>query len=338
MQGAGSRHGKNRRPMASWASFFVVLAALALAGCDGAPRDNAPVPLRLGMDAWPGYFPAVLAERQGLMAAEGITLDVVPMPDTQSLIAGFAAGRFDLAAVSLGDAIILQRNRPDLIVLLVSNESTGGDQLMGRGGAALDGDGPLRIGTHLGGFGELFVSEWLERTGVDPARIVWTNVNASDVPMALHEGRIDLGHTWQPHADAAAQGAVAVFTSAETPGLIVDVVLTTRSVATRHPEAVRGFARAWFTALERWQAEPAAGHALAEAALGLEAGSSALDGIQLYGLDDNRRLMRGGSDAPLVSVVDRYADFFIERGRLAVRPDSTTMLDATLLPTEGASP
>lgn len=319
------------------AGALVALLLGAMTACREPPP--APVPLRLGMDLWAGYFPAVIAERAGLMADEGVALEVMPTRDTNALIAEFAAGRYDLIGVSLGDAITLSRSRPDVLVLLVADESAGGDQLLRAPGVDATGSGPMRFGTNLGGFGELFIRAWQEREGVAPENVVWTNVDASDVPTALAESRIDYGHTWEPYASAAAAaGATPVFTSADTPGLILDVVLTTRAALAREPEALRGFARAWFAAERRWRADPAAGNAMVADALGLDATSVSLDGIRLYALEDNRRVMTGGADAPLASLIDRYAGFFVRRGSLSTPPTAAAMFDPTLLPKDAVPP
>lgn len=318
------------------------LLALLLCACGKAQAPDKPASLRLGMDLWAGYFPAVIAKQEGLMAAEGVALDVTLAKDTRSLIARFAAGDFDLIGVSLGDAITLSQARPDLVVLVVSNESAGGDQVLrGRDAPAIDRSGqrPLRVATSFGGFGELFLQTWMGAAGIDPQQVAWANVDASDIPAALAEGRIDYGHTWQPYAaEAVAAGAVPVFTSAETPGLILDVVLATRAGLARQPEAYQAFLRAWFEAQHRWRADPEAGNAAVAAALGLDPATISLQGVKLYSVEDNRQAMAGGKDSPLASLVTRYADFFIERGSLSAPPDATTMIDASLLPGPATAP
>ena len=317
----------------------LALLALLLCACGTADAPRTPTSLRLGMDLWAGYFPAVIAERDGLMAAEGVDLEVVPTRDTNGLIAEFAAGHYDLIAVSLGDAITLSKSRPDVVVLLVADESAGGDQLLRAPAAGADATAPPRFGTNLGGFGELFIRAWLEREGIAPGDVVWANVDASDVPAALAEGRIDFGHTWQPYAgEATAAGATAVFSSADTPGLILDVVLATRAGLERDPEAFRGFVRAWFAAERRWRADPAAGNAVAAAALGLDPATVSLDGVKLYSLEDNRHAMAGGADSPLASLIERYSAFFVERGTLSTPPDPAAMFDPAVLPEAAPTP
>lgn len=314
---------------------LAVVLALGLCACGTADAPTPKPVLRLAIGAWPGYFPAVIAERQGLMAEEGVRLDITPVKDTSRLIADFAGGRYDLITVSLGNAVTATRARPDVMVLLVANESSGGDKVLKRRGVSLARaeDDPLRVGTTLGGFGEVFLRAWLDRERIDPRQIEWTNVDAPDISSALSTGLIDAGHTWQPYAnEAITAGAEVVFSSADTPGLILDTVLVTRETLARHPEAVRGFVRAWFRASDSWMDDPAAGSALASEALGMTPGPVSLEGVFVYRLADNHRVMGGGSDAPLASLIGRYADFFVERGTLSRAPDAEAMFDPAYLP------
>ena len=116
------------------------------------------------------------------------------------------------------------------------------------------------------------------------------------------------------------------------------MVLTTREVVERHPEAVRGFARAWFEAEARWRADSAWGLTISEKALGLTPGSVSREGIAVSTLEDNRKAMAGGAHSPLAQLVDRYARFFVERGSLSQSPESTALFDPSLLPAEAPGP
>jgi NitT/TauT family transport system substrate-binding protein len=149
-----------------------------------------------------------------------------------------------------------------------------------------------------------------------------------------------VGHTAQPYANSAIEsGAKAVFTSAETPGLILDAVLTTRKTLERHPEAIQGFVRAWFRATTRWGEDRDAGTRIAAEVLQLDFDTTTLDGVTLYNLADNHRVMAGGANAPLASLIRRYADFFVERGSISRPPNATELFDPSLLPPDsGAMP
>lgn len=312
----------------------VLLALLVLlAGCDRAPdlpppQARSTPPLRLAVDRWPGYYPAVLAEELGYFADAGVDVQLEFPENTDHMLAEFAAGGFDMVGVALGDLITLTRSRPDVGVLLVSDVSAGGDALLVRSGFGLDGVHSVRIGTNLGGFGELFVRELLPRLQLDPQRIEWINIDASDVPEALVRGEIDLGHCWEPYVRHAEQaGASRVASSLDTPGLIPDVVAATRHAAEHRGEALRAFNVAWFRAVAYWKANPLDAQRRIEHRLALAPGAAALDGIALQDAGENRLLFGAdGDEAGLVAVIDRYSRFFVAHGRLLEPVQASEML------------
>lgn len=312
----------------------------AAAGCDRradqVPRGAAAVrPLRLAMDLWAGYFPALLADELGYARERGLALQISLPGNTDRMMADFAAGQYELVAVALADLVNLTRGAQEVQVLIQSDESAGGDQLLSRKDFRRDAP-RLVVGTNLGGFGEIFVREFLQRQGIAAARVVWVNVDAADVPGALARREIDLGHCWDPYAAAAvAAGAVRRFSSAETPGLIPDVVATRRAVLEQRADDIRAFVAAWFQALAWWQAHPAEGHDRLARRLDKAAGwvADSLRGIRLVGLEENRRMLgTGGIEPGLAGVLARYGQFFAARGTLTRPIEPRALLRGDLLP------
>jgi NitT/TauT family transport system substrate-binding protein len=274
----------------------------------------------------------VLADELGYFRDAGLNVTISLPGNTDRMLAEFAADQQDLIAVALGDLINLTRNRDGVLLLLVSDESAGGDAVLQRAGAALDQPG-LKVGTNLGGFGELFVREFLSRRGIDANSVQWTNIDASAVPAALAAGDIDLGHCWEPYvSEAEAGGALKLFSSADTPGLIPDVIATSREMAERRGDDLRAFNGAWFRALDWWRATPVDGNRRIEQRLKLEPGSLSLRGIRLLDLADNRRALGAAGPPGLEAVIDRYSAFFVSRGSLTRPVQAAQMMDPRLLP------
>lgn len=314
-----------------------VLLTGLLTACQPATDDAvAPPtlePLRLAIDRWPGYYPAVLAADLGYFEAAGLQVDIQLPGNTDRMLSEFAAGGYDMVGVALGDLITLTRNRPDVTVLLVSDESAGGDALLARAGWQLEGAGVVRIGTNLGGFGELFIRELLPRLGVDNDRIEWINIDASAVPAALAASTIDLGHCWEPYASEAEQaGAQRILSSADTPGLIPDVIAGTHHLTEHRTDELRAFAASWFRAVDWWRAHPEEAQQRIEARLQLATGEASLKGVALQDLAANRQLLGADGNPALRPVIDRYIQFFLEHGRLLSTPPSDRLMSADHLP------
>ncbi len=306
-------------------------ACVLLAACGDRGKEAAPTPLRVGIDVWPGYYPIAIAQQQGFLAKRGVDVSVYSTQDTNALLAEFAAGKHDIIGVALGDAITLSRVRPDVVVLMITDESAGGDEVLQRADFVDDGASLVRVGTNMGGFGELFLRTYVERQGLDPKRLVWIDTDGSQVPEALARGALDIGHTWQPYTKQSRErGAKTLFSSVDTPGLILDVYLTTRPVVETRGEELQKLTDAWFEAAEWWKANPAQGDAVAAAALKIDPTTVSLQGVRLYTRDDNHAATTGGPAAPLAKLIDRYSAFFIERGSLSTPPEAMRMMHPEL--------
>jgi NitT/TauT family transport system substrate-binding protein len=305
-------------------------ACLLLVAC-GSDKPATPPPLRVGIDVWPGYYPIAIAQQQGLLAKRGVDVSVYSTQDTNALLAEFAAGKHDIVGVALGDAITLSRVRPDVVVLMITDESAGGDEVLQRADFVDDGVSPIRVGTNMGGFGELFLRTYVERQGIDPKRLVWIDTDGSQVPEALASSALDVGHTWQPYTTQSKErGAKTLFSSMDTPGLILDVYLTTRPVMETRGKELQQLTEAWFEAAEWWKANPSQGDSVAAAALKIDPTTVSLQGVRLYTLDDNHAATTGGPAAPLAKLIDRYSDFFVERGSLSTPPEAMRMMHPEL--------
>ncbi|WP_374673891.1 ABC transporter substrate-binding protein [Ideonella sp.] len=321
------------RHAAAWAA--AAGGSALLPGCDAgrAPADLPP--LRLAMDLWPGYYPALLADDLGYLDEAGVLLKVSFPGNTDRMMAAFAAGQVDVVAVALGDLIHATHGRAPVQVLLVSDESAGGDAVLARRGFRVDdGLGRVRLATNLGGFGELFAREFLRQHRIRPERVAWFNADAAEVPRLLASGVVDLGHTWQPYVtEAVAGGAEMVFSSRQTPGLIADVVATSRATALRRAGELRRFLAAWLRAVDWWVAHPEQAMQRLARRLPRDAAAVSLDGVRLVGREENRRLLgRDGLPPGLAPVVDRYSEFFLDKGSLARPVVTSQFLRGDLLP------
>jgi NitT/TauT family transport system substrate-binding protein len=314
---------------------LAALPMLGLMACDRqTAQGTAQQVLRLGIDVWPGYLPGVLADELGTMGQAGIQLAVSFPGNTDHMLADFVAGRYDVIGVSLGDLVNITRGSNGVVVILVTDESSGGDAILARPGLALDRPGRLRIGTNLNGFGEVFLREYLRRRDPDPVQWELVYADAADVPRLLADKALDLGHTWEPYASqAAAAGARRVFTSASTPGLIPDVLVTTPATLQRRGPVLRQFVKAWLEAVAWWLANPAQAGKLLARRVPSTLGAVSLDGLTLMDLAANRRLM-GVNQAPaaLDEVIQRYSDYFLERGSVARPVVPASLLRPELLP------
>jgi NitT/TauT family transport system substrate-binding protein len=308
---------------------LVLLGACRSVGDDSPGRD-AREPLRLSMDLWSGFYPGVVAAHTGIFDSLGVSVRVTIPQNTDLMRADFAAGRSDLMATSLADEVLMSDLVPDLRVILCSDESAGADQVIGRRGITRLTDlRGKRVGVNVGSFSELLLARALATVGMRESDVAIVNTDASQAPGLLRRGELEAAETWEPYASQArADGGVALFSSAQTPGLIVDcIVARSEVVAARGPDLER-FARGWFLGLERLRRDPEGSRRALAAALPVAADRLEDPGVRLLDLPENRRRFdqRDAADG-IRTAAEGYVRFFGLRGGLRREPALDRMID-----------
>jgi len=315
-------------------TLWLCLLSALWACAPAAPTPTPSPPLRFAYDLWPGYYPVIIAEQYGFFAQQGVQVQATRPENTDRLLSDFAAEKYDGVAVALGDLINVTATNPDVRVIFASDVSDGGDALLVTGSLSQVTDlKGKRIGTNLGGFGELFIRTVLAREGVSPRDVIWVNVDAAEVPQLLLAGELDAGHTWEPYvSQATAAGARVLFSSHDTPGLIPDVVAFRANVIAQNPQAVQAFVRGWFQAVEYWNLNGAEGNALVAKHLNIPADSISLQGIDLMTLEENRALFdQSNAAGSIYATTKQYTDFFLQSGSLNAAPEPQQLLDPSFL-------
>ncbi|MDX2188110.1 MAG: ABC transporter substrate-binding protein [Opitutaceae bacterium] len=305
------------------------------AGTSGGAETTKKI--QIAIDLWPGYFPLLLADDLGYLGKRGVEVEVSVPQDTHRMIADFAGGRYDAICVSMGDLVLAYPRAREIRMILCSDESAGADQVIGP--EALKDPVQLfgkRIGTTVGGFGELLVRRFVASRGLKPTDITLVNADAANGLRLLKEKQIDAAHTWEPYAtEARASGYSLLFSSAEAPGLILDgLVVHSRSI-TEDRERMQALVLAWFEAVEWWKQNPEqAEHRLNRVftRLALPARPISTEGILIHDAAANRKLFSRGAEGGLEKSALEFIRFFSERGSLPMAPDPKALIDGSLIP------
>jgi len=313
---------------------FVLLLACACSTNEATKPDGAQ-PLRVGIDLWAGYYPALLADELGYYRAEQVAVEISMPEDTDQLLVDFAAGSLDGIGVAAGDTINVVEANPDARIILFSDLSNGADMVLGMPPVNIPEDLRGRaVGTNLGGFGEVFVRQMLDQHGVSPSSVKVVNIDASQAVDRLVSGELGAVHTWEPYAARArAFGAKVLYTSRDADGLVLDGFIFSGETLRSRPNAVRRFVRAWFRAADHWQVHPAEDDALLAKRLAVAPATVDRTGIQLFTLEQERRLFEPGTtNRSARHVLQRFVDYFLSRGTLSAAPNLDLLLDSQFLP------
>jgi NitT/TauT family transport system substrate-binding protein len=153
----------------------------------------------------------------------------------------FSAGKVDAVTMTNGDALVTGAAGAKSVMILITDYSNGNDMIVARPNirslADLKGQ---KIGLEVGFVEHLLLLNGLEKAGIKETDIELVNVKTNETPQVLASGQVAAIGAWQPSSGAAMKavpGAKPVYTSAQAPGLIYDVLaVNPTSLASRRAE------------------------------------------------------------------------------------------------------
>jgi NitT/TauT family transport system substrate-binding protein len=121
-----------------------------------------------------------------------------------------------------------------------------------------------RVAFEQGTISQYFLNMLLKRNGLTQADIEAVNMTAADAGTAFVAKQVDAAVTWEPALSLGANAphGKLLASSAEMPGVIVDVLAVTGETATAKSADLKAFARAWYRALDYLAKNPDESYAI----------------------------------------------------------------------------
>lgn len=290
--------------------------------------------LKVGWSLYPGYSPFVIAFKKGLISRHGGKVEPVLYNVSAKQMPDFESGKLDGGFFAFADALALAARAPGKSrLVLVADNSDGADLVVAASDIASVADlRGKRIGTGIGSFRELLVRQMLQIHGLSVNDVTLVNMGPDEIPDALPNS-IQAGQTWDPFAaKSLAKGAHIIFSSAETPGLIPDVLVFRNVILEQRPEDVQAVVDAWFEALAFWKENPTKGNAIIADETGRDPKSITTDGIKLLDQQENIRAFTSSDDPGSLHQSGRTnLNFMLSTGVLNDTPDLKQFLDSSFL-------
>jgi NitT/TauT family transport system substrate-binding protein len=188
---------------------------------------QAAAPLRLGYSDWPGWVAWQIAIDKGWLAQAGLDVKFEWFDYSASMEA-FAAGKIDGDCVTNGDALVMGAGGARNVMILLTDYSNGNDMIVARPGInSLKDLKGKKIGIETGLVEHLLLLDGLKKQGMTQDDVTLVNSKTNETPQVLASGQVDAIGAWQPNSGLAMKalpGAHPVYTSAQSPGLIYDVL------------------------------------------------------------------------------------------------------------------
>jgi NitT/TauT family transport system substrate-binding protein len=235
----------------------LALAATTALGLALAPQIAAAQErdsFRVAWSIYVGWMPWGYLEESGIMDAwaerYGIDVEIVQINDYVESINLYTAGEFDgVSATNMDTLSIPAGSGVDTTALIVGDFSNGNDAVILKGEGTLEDLAGMPVNLV-----ELSVSHYLLARALDSVGLAERDlegvVNTSDADMiaAFQTDEVQAVVTWNPLVSTVAEDPEAniLFTSADIPGEIIDMMVVNTETLEANPDFGRALVGAWY--------------------------------------------------------------------------------------------
>jgi len=229
-------------------SLFRKLLATVLASTVFGSAAFAAEPLKIGYSDWPGWVAWEIAIDKQWFKEEGVDVQFEWFDYVASMDA-FAAGKLDAVGMTNGDALVTGSTGAKSVMILMNDYSNGNDMIVGAPGinSIKDLKGK-KVGVEVGFVDHLLLLKALEKNGMKESDVELVNVPTNETPQVLASGEVDAIGAWQPSSGQALKlvpGSKPIYTSADVPGLIYDMLCVS-------PESLSAHRDEWMKVIKVW--------------------------------------------------------------------------------------
>jgi NitT/TauT family transport system substrate-binding protein len=304
----------------------LVAGALLVSSCSKEP-SAPPTPkteFSIGWSIYAGWMPWPYAQQAGIVKKwadkYGIKINVVQVNDYAESINQYTAGKFDGVTVTNMDALTIPAaGGKDTSAIIVGDYSNGNDGILLKGAdqfAAIKGRQVYLV--------ELSVSHYLlaralEKAGMKPTEIKTVNTSDADIVGAFGSPDVNAAVTWNPQLSVMKRqaGAKEVFSSAQIPGEILDLLVVDTATLKANPNLGKALIGIWYETVALMQRQDAQGREARAAMAKLsgatpEAFDSQLATTYLY--SDPKAAVAATTAPALVQTMTQVRDFSFSHG------------------------
>lgn len=217
-----------------------------------AANTYAAKPLKIGYSDWPGWVAWEIALEKGMFKKAGVDVKFEWFDYVASMDA-FAAGQLDAVPMTNGDTLVTGATGGKGVMILVNDYSNGNDMVIAKPGIKsvkeLKGK---KIGVEIGFVGHLLLLNALEKNGLKESDVELVNVPTNETPQVLASGQVDAIVAWQPNSGQALKlvpGSTRVYSSADEPGLIYDVLAVSPASLSARKDDWKKVIEVWYEAV-----------------------------------------------------------------------------------------
>lgn len=222
---------------------------LAIGASAFMPASHAQAePLKIAYSDWPGWVAWEIGIQKGWFEEAGVDVEFVWMDYVASMDA-YAGGQVDAVTMTNGDALVTGATGKPSVGIIINDFSNGNDKIVG--GPGIESIKDLKgkkVGVEIGFVCHLLLLKGLEAAGMTEADVELVNMSTNDAAQTLASGDVSAIGAWQPNSGQAlaeVAGSSEIFTSADAPGIIYDLLYVS-------PESLKAQRDDWMKVVGVW--------------------------------------------------------------------------------------
>ncbi len=280
-----------------------------------------PMPMiKLAVNHWPGYEFLFLAKEKHYFEKEGVHVQLVEFTSLPDAMEAYKAGDVDGMACTMIETLLAAEQSPrQPQVFLVADYSNGGDVILARDPIQQPGELAGREvaceSAHLGGY---LLTRALKQHGLALGDVQIHNIDQAAMEKAFRQGEVDALVTYPPVSTRLQRdtNAHVIFSSADIPHEILDVVVADKTVIEKNPDAIRALSRAWGLAHTFHQTHREEAHQIMGRRIGLKPEEFALtlEDVQLVLPDEQMEYF--GPNGQVLEVARHTHDILHQMGAI----------------------
>lgn len=308
---------------------LAITTAISL-GAGSALADS----VKIGVQPWLGYGPLWVAAEKGFFKEAGVDVELVNFNWDQDLTAGLASGNLHLVAAATNTSLVnINQGVPVVGILVMDQASTADAVIAGEGIASIADMKGKSVAYERGATSDLLLNYALKVNGMSLADVTPVPMGASEAGLALIAGRVDAAVTYEPYISTALRQddkVSAIYTAAEKPGLISDLLVGSPDWVKANQKDLEGVIRAWDMAVAFVRENPAEGGKLIADAVGapMEEFEVGFKGVKLFDSKENIAILGGEFQETVKAIGEIMIETNPEDIKRIVAADELLSLDA----------
>ena len=195
---------KNKLYMNARLSIILVVIGISVGGCQEQPVKPEEIEkVTLGVETSLLTAPVWVAENKGYFEREGLDLTIKEFDSGRTALATMLnEGNLDMVTVAQTPVMFNSFDRDDYVIIATMVYSDNDVKILARQDRGIENPSDLRgktVGITKGSTGHFFLGLFLIHSGLQLSEIETIDIEASELPQALVDGRVDAISTWEPH-------------------------------------------------------------------------------------------------------------------------------------------